>query len=159
MNEYLIAERGSRLRSRRSAPLVSDFMVVFSPMDGLRLCSEQRTSRQVQVRQGKRREGAHRVFHQPTVADLCKPPKRLHHVEGMLTTRACCRAAAVGFPLAFGQRTARPRTSIDAIAHTRVAAMLSMLLRPVRLIAEDLALLAMQQLIEPRDVTLRCRTG
>src|SRR5690349_25048458 len=125
MNEYPASERRSRLLARSSAAFLGDFMLVSSPMDGLRLCSEQRSSRQVQVGQGKRREGAHGVFHEPAVTDLGKAPKRLHDVERMLTTRAGCGAAAVGFPLAFGQRTARSRTPIDAIAHTRVATMLS----------------------------------
>src|SRR5690349_15664978 len=98
MNEYPASETRSRLVARSSAAFLGKFMLISNPMDGLRLCNEQRTSRQVQVGQGKRCEGAHRVFHEPAVADLGKAPKRLHDMEGMLTTRAGRGAAAVGFP-------------------------------------------------------------
>ena len=78
MTEIANSAIARALAGRAWSRSVRDFMLVSRSWDGLSLWRKQRSSRQVQVRQCKRRERSYRVFHQPTVANLRKAPQRLH---------------------------------------------------------------------------------
>src|SRR5208283_3120462 len=68
------------------------------------------------------------------------------------TARPGPRARPVDHPPALAQRPLRGRTPVDPVAHPPLLEKLSIVFLPVRLIAEQLPLLTMQQLRQLGDV-------
>jgi hypothetical protein len=132
----------------------------FSPSPGARsLWRVQASSQQVQVRQRKGGKQPRSVLRQASVAHLGKAPQALHDTEGMFTAGPGGRAQAVESALERTQRPARVGTAVDAVTDATLQCALAVRLAPVRLIAKDLALLAVQQLPHLGDVRNVGRRG
>src|SRR5512143_72060 len=160
--EVVRRERGmSRSdRFRWPADRRSVLMVRFPvSSDGLRLWWQQQAPREGQVRQGKHGQRSYRVLVEPTVAHLAEAPQPLHHVEGMLTARPLPRAGAIDRLLALGQGASRLGPPVDAVGNPGLSAVLPVILRPVRLVAEELPFLPVQKLVQAGDVALGGRTA
>src|SRR3974390_2387057 len=113
------------------------------------------SSDHVEVRQGKHRQGTHRVLVQAAVAHLGKAPQAFDDVEGMLTAGAPARAAAVDQLLILAQRLMLAGgTPVDALPNARLFAVLPVILAPIGLIAIEFRLLPVQQLANAADVGL-----
>ena len=111
---------------------------------------------QVEVCQCEHREGARRVLGQTSVSHLHETPEVLDDINRMFAASPMPRSAAVDGTLVFGERAMKMPTPVDSVGHSHRPELLSMRLAPVRLIGEDLALLAVQQSIDLGDVRRGC---
>src|SRR5690606_23470780 len=123
------------------------------------LWTEQPSPQHVQVRQRKGGEQPRGVLGQSAVAHLGKTPQALDHMKGMLTACPGAGTDAVDELLMITQRLRAGATTIDPIADAAGFGALTMKLAPVRLIPEQLLLLAMQQMRQLADVRLIGRRG
>src|SRR5712691_5970184 len=114
---------------------------------------------QIKIRHGERCKGAGRVLHQPAISNLRKAPEPLHDSEGVFTTSSRPRTASIDFALMIGQRMMEVPPPVHPIPHPGGSKSLPICLFPVRLIAEDLTLLAVQQHVHLRDVCSRRMPG
>src|SRR5271163_173043 len=117
---------------------------------------QQSAPQQIQIRE---REGGiqpDRILRQAAVANFAKTPEALDHVENMFDAGASGGAAAVDEPLVLTQVTG---AAVDPVADALSQGGLPMRFAPVRLVAEHLALIAMQQLRHLCDVTHVRRGG
>ncbi|MEQ1756791.1 MAG: hypothetical protein ABL986_00615 [Vicinamibacterales bacterium] len=92
------------------------------------------------------------VLRQPAIADLREAPETLDHVEGVLAAGAGLRAPAINRALPGRERLLLRAASVDAVAHPVVLRTLAVELAPLRLVAEEHALVPVEQLLEHRDV-------
>src|SRR6202043_3419607 len=120
-----------------------------------RLYREQPAADLVEIGQRKHGLRPRQVRGQPAVSNLAETPQLLDHPKGMLATGAGPRAGAIDHSPALAQRLAGG-TPLDPIAYPACRERLAVGFLPVGLVAEHLALLAMQQLCELGDV---CRAG
>ena len=133
-------------------PCSAGFIAIGTSLGAPVLSWHQPPSRQVQVGQGKHRQCPGGVLVQPAVAHLGEAPQVLDHVEGMLATRPPPGAGPVDGFVPLGQHSPRPGPAVDPVANPGVPAVLPVILRPLRLVAEDL--LPTQQFIPPGGVNL-----
>jgi hypothetical protein len=135
-------------------PVYAAFQAVFSlypRSSGVpSLRRHQSPSQQIQIRQREAREQARRILRQSPVANFAKTPQALDHVEDMFDAGPSGGAATVDESLVLAQMRRAP---VDAVADPLRQGGLTMRFAPVRLVAEHLTLLAMQQLAQLRDVT------
>jgi hypothetical protein len=103
---------------------------------------------------GEREHGLRpcQVLGQAAIAHLGEAPELLDHAKGVLAASAGARARPIDHPPALAQRAAGSRAPIDPIAHPPRLQELPVVFLPVRLVAEDLALLPMQQFGELSDI-------
>src|SRR5690242_9849710 len=97
---------------------------------------------------GQREHGLRpcQILGQAAIAHLGEAPQLLDHAKGVLAARAGARTRPIDHPPALTQGAAGSRASIDAIAYAPRLEELAIVLFPIRLVAEHLALLAVQKL-------------
>src|ERR1700720_3933144 len=100
----------------------------------------------VEVGQRKHSVRARQVLGQASIPYLGEAPQLLDHSESMLATGARSRAGPIDHSPALAQRPLGGRTPIDPIAHSPGLKELSIVFLPVRLVAEQLPLLPVQQI-------------
>src|SRR5260370_28996751 len=113
---------------------------------------QQSSSHEVQIGQREQRQCPDRVLVQPAVANLGKAPQALDHVEGELAAGAATRTAAVDRLLVVTERLMRFGAAVDPIANAGLVAVLAVILAPIGLVAIELVLRTVQQIIQPRDI-------
>src|SRR5258708_22905109 len=106
----------------------------------------------VEVGQRKHSVRARQVLGQASILYLGEAPQLLDHSESMLAAGARPRARPIDHPPALAQRPMGGRTPIDPVTHSPCLEKLAIIFLPVRLIAEHLTLLPMQQLRHLVDV-------
>src|ERR1700722_14367069 len=124
---------------------------ISSSSQGVRpLRGQQSSPHQIQI--GEREGGVQSrgILGQAAVANFAKAPQTLHDVKDMLDAGPRSRATTVDESLVLAQVRRAP---VDPIADALRQGRLPMRFAPIRLVAEYLALLAMQQLRHLRDVT------
>src|SRR5208282_1829791 len=133
--------------------LISRSVSPFCLLQGvLRPSWQQSSSHHVQIGERKQRQSSDSILVQPAVTNLSKAPQPLDHVEGELAASAAARAAAVDRLLVLGEWLMRFRAAVYPIANTRLLTMLPMILAPIGLVTVEFVLLAVQQIVEPRDI-------
>ena len=93
---------------------------------------------------GQREHGLRprQVFGQAATTHLGEAPQLFNHAKGVLTARAGTRTRPVDHPPALAQRSLGIGTPIDPVAYPPRLKELPIVFLPVRLVTEDLALLA-----------------
>ena len=117
----------------------------------LRALHRQFMPEHVQVRQGKRGQDTSRVLRETAVPHLREAPQALHHMKHVLHATPRTRARLVD-AIPVGGARAAPIHAIDA---ARRFPLHLVRLLPIRLVAEQRPFLAVQQVIELRDVGRR----
>src|ERR1700693_4945096 len=107
---------------------------------------EQLSADLVEVGQRKHGLRARQVLGQTAVSHFGEAPQLLDYPEGVFAACAGPRARPVDHPPALAQRPLGDRAPVDPVAHTPPREKLSIIFLPVRLIAEQLALLPVQQI-------------
>src|SRR5262249_23564793 len=114
----------------------------------------------VEVGQGKHRLGTGQVLGESAVAHLREAPQALHNVEGMFAASSGPGASAIDLAPALAEvAVASGRASVDPVAHPLRPEGLPVGLLPIRLVAVERALLAVEQVRELPDVGLRSVRG
>src|ERR1700733_12737878 len=137
--------QGSRLLAARSGHSHYYFRLAGSqgaPLSG----REQLMPDLVKVGEGEHSLRPRQILRQAAIAHLGEAPRLLDHAKGVLAARASARTRPIDHPPALTQGAAGSRASIDAIAYSARLKELAVVLFPISLVAEDLALLPMQQL-------------
>ena len=106
------------------------------------------------VEVGQRKHGLRprQVLGQAAVSHFGEAPQLLDYAKGVFATSPGPRACPVDHPPALAQRPLGGRTPVDPVAHPPSLEKLSIVFLPVRLIAEQLPLLPVQQLRQLGDV-------
>src|SRR5271167_80195 len=113
---------------------------------------EQLSADLIEISQRKHGLRPCQVLGQAAVSHFGEAPQLLDYAKGVFATRPGPRAHPVDHPPALAQGPLRGRTPIDPVAHPPSFKELSIGFLPVRLIAEQLALLPVQQLWQLGDV-------
>src|SRR5438477_2063134 len=120
---------------------------------------QQSSSDHVQIGQRKQGEDARGILLQATVTHLGEAPQLFDHAESELTPGAPPRAAAIDGLVMLAQRPMGLGPTVDPIVDARTAAVQAMILAPVSLIAVELVLLTMQQVVQAGNVRFVGRSG
>src|SRR5271169_7191160 len=113
---------------------------------------EQLSADLVEVGQRKHNVRARQVLGQTAVSHFGEAPQLLDYAKGVFATSPGPRARPVDHPPALAQRPLGGRTPVDPVAYSPSLEKLSIVFLPVRLIAEQLPLLPVQQLRQLGDV-------
>ena len=113
---------------------------------------EQLSADLVEVGQCEHGLRSRQVLGQASIPHLGEAPQLLDDPKRMLAAGSGPRASPVDQPPARAQRSLGGGTPIDPVAHSPSLEELSIVFLPVRLIAEHLPLLPMQQVRQLRDV-------
>src|ERR1700693_3766687 len=113
---------------------------------------EQLSADLVEVGQRKHGLRARQVLGQTAVSHFGEAPQLLDYPKGVFAASPGPRARPIDHPPAVAQRPLGGRTPVDPIAHSPGLEKLSIVFLPVRLIAEQLSLLPVQQIRQLGDV-------
>src|SRR5271170_1871922 len=117
-----------------------------------RLCRKKLSAHLVEIGQCEHGLGAGQILGQTAVSDLGEAPQLLDHPKGMLAAGPSSRARPIEQPPTRAQRPLGGGTPIDPIAYAPQLKELAVVLFPIGLITEDLALLPVQQLRQLSDI-------
>src|SRR5512139_355645 len=130
-----------------------------SPSQGIaRPARHQSSAHQVEIGQGEHSKGTNRVLVDAAVTYLGEAPQSLDDEERVLAKGAPARTATVDRLLVGAQLRTGFRPAVDSVADARLLTVLAVILAPVGLIAIQFFFLAMNQIAQPRDVSLVGRT-
>src|SRR5208283_789681 len=113
---------------------------------------EQLSADLVEIGQRKHGLRSRQVLGQTAVSHFGEAPQLLDYPKGVFATSPGPRARPVDHPPALAQRPLGGRTPVDPVAHPPSLEKLSIVFLPIRLIAEQLAFLPVQQVRQLGDV-------
>jgi hypothetical protein len=117
----------------------------------------QQPAHEIQIRQRKQHQRPHRILVLAPEAHRGETPPILDHMEGVLAPCPLARAGTAGRLLPVDQRSTGLSPAVGPVGNPDVMAML-LIFQPLRLIAEELPFLPMQEFAQAGDVTLTDRT-